>query len=412
MNNALNDVRRVNRIEPKQLELKIIKLQEELGEFCSEIVKLKGGSYKPFNKENLIEEMADVLQCIFAVYDNVEQETGISIERDIIPMIFEKNKKWESKIQQYNKNTDTTSQIQQEQKPSGRVNLNDSMGRFNRGILMPDVISQIQSAIQKYGKNTISWGGVACTIKFTEPGHSHFDIVLFEEGVRGPADWFYYDNKGLFRHGGYTGYKDGYTLKQFLQKIDDVYKHNLKWNKKLNTVEDTTQVQIDPDEIPFVQLTSKLIVIEVPKHSTDFEVDKNLNLISYSYPKTIDVKLGEKMFTQKTMNTKQTLKFSSVKIDRLFGTVNKILKRNIKDLEELSNILNINQTTKSFENFFSLKLSDSVNSVGTMCPSHVVHLSGGNWKDGFSGTSDNSLAIEKWIEADKLRKEYLLVLIK
>ena len=95
------DIRRINEKEAKKLEFKIMKFNEEFGECNAEMIKLLGYTYKPYNREDLIDEMADSLQCLISIFADIEKKADISIENDILPAVLKKNKKWESKIQEY-----------------------------------------------------------------------------------------------------------------------------------------------------------------------------------------------------------------------------------------------------------------------------------------------------------------------
>jgi hypothetical protein len=100
MKKILEDIKRINRIEVKSIDLKIIKFNEEFGEFCAEYLKMIEHSSKPADKEHLIEEMADALQCMFSIYLHIEDEFHISLDKEVFPQILEKNKKWENKMKE------------------------------------------------------------------------------------------------------------------------------------------------------------------------------------------------------------------------------------------------------------------------------------------------------------------------
>lgn len=105
LNELYNEISNINKVEIKPTETKFLKFNEEFGEFVSEYIKLKGYSYKEFNKEAIIEEMADTLQCLLSIYADIEKETGITL-KDILLTIHIKNKKWLEKISQYKKLND------------------------------------------------------------------------------------------------------------------------------------------------------------------------------------------------------------------------------------------------------------------------------------------------------------------
>ena len=94
------EIKSINEMEVKSTDAKILKFFEEFGEFVAEYIKFKGYTYKPYDKEHLIEEMADALQCLLSIYADVEKETGITINNVLLEM-FVKNKKWIDKISEY-----------------------------------------------------------------------------------------------------------------------------------------------------------------------------------------------------------------------------------------------------------------------------------------------------------------------
>ena len=64
-----------------------IKLMEELGEFCEEILGFslvqREGKNRPQNKEALTEELADVLITTFMLAENLEIDPFLAIENKI-----------------------------------------------------------------------------------------------------------------------------------------------------------------------------------------------------------------------------------------------------------------------------------------------------------------------------------------
>lgn len=94
------DIERINKLEIKDIGFKFIKFNEEFGEFCAEYLKYKGLTYKEYNREELLGEMADALQVLLSIYTHIGEETNISID-DILEKILKKNKKWENKLTEY-----------------------------------------------------------------------------------------------------------------------------------------------------------------------------------------------------------------------------------------------------------------------------------------------------------------------
>lgn len=91
----VEDIERINKKDSKSLDLRFIKFNEEFGEMCAEYLKLRGFKKGEPDKEHLLEEMADTLQCLISIYNDIKDITGIDIMNDVLPKILEKNKKWE-----------------------------------------------------------------------------------------------------------------------------------------------------------------------------------------------------------------------------------------------------------------------------------------------------------------------------
>lgn len=103
INEILDEIYELNHIDNKSVLERFIKYNEEFGEFNAEYCKFLGITHKPYDKEHLIEEMADTLQNLFSIYLAVGDECGFVFE-DVIAKIYEKNDKWRDKIPHYVKN--------------------------------------------------------------------------------------------------------------------------------------------------------------------------------------------------------------------------------------------------------------------------------------------------------------------
>jgi len=97
------DINRINQMENKDIGGKFIKFNEEYGEFNAEYLKFLGLTYKDYDKDELLGEMADTLQVLLSIYNQICDETGITIS-DILNKIKEKNIKWETNIKNYKTN--------------------------------------------------------------------------------------------------------------------------------------------------------------------------------------------------------------------------------------------------------------------------------------------------------------------
>lgn len=101
--NILSEIKELNALDNKSIPGRILKYNEEFGEFSAELCKLLGLTHKPYDKEHLTEEMADVIQVLFSIYLDICAETGITME-EVFNTIPSKNTKWREKIPNYTKN--------------------------------------------------------------------------------------------------------------------------------------------------------------------------------------------------------------------------------------------------------------------------------------------------------------------
>lgn len=99
----INEIKELNGIDNKNLLERMVKFQEEYGEFNAEVGKMIGITHKPFDKVHLKEEMADAMQCMFSIYLDICEKQGFDID-DIFDEIVVKNKKWREKVPLYGKN--------------------------------------------------------------------------------------------------------------------------------------------------------------------------------------------------------------------------------------------------------------------------------------------------------------------
>lgn len=96
----LQDVSRMNRIDTKTISEKVLKFNEEFGEFSQELIKLLGFTHKPYDEEHFIEEAADSLQVLLSIQLAACELKGIEFYRVLVALL-EKNKKWEAKSKEY-----------------------------------------------------------------------------------------------------------------------------------------------------------------------------------------------------------------------------------------------------------------------------------------------------------------------
>lgn len=103
---TLCEISSLNNKDNKALTERIVKFNEEFGEYNAEVCKLIGISHKPYDKEHLLEESADFLQNTFSVLIETCKHAGFTME-DVFENIKVKNKKWKEKIPLYTRNNQT-----------------------------------------------------------------------------------------------------------------------------------------------------------------------------------------------------------------------------------------------------------------------------------------------------------------
>ena len=94
------DVNRVNSLDTKTIPEKVLKFNEEFGEFSQELIKLLGFTHKPYDEEHFIEECADSLQVLLSIQLASCKLKNIQYDR-VLNALLEKNKKWEAKSKEY-----------------------------------------------------------------------------------------------------------------------------------------------------------------------------------------------------------------------------------------------------------------------------------------------------------------------
>ena len=99
----LSEIRELNSLDNKTIPERIIKFNEEYGEFNAEVAKMVGITHKSFDKDHLKEEMADTLQNLFSIYIDICDKQDISMD-EIFEEVFVKNQKWREKVPLYTKN--------------------------------------------------------------------------------------------------------------------------------------------------------------------------------------------------------------------------------------------------------------------------------------------------------------------
>lgn len=97
---VIEDIDRLNGLDSKSIPEKVLKFNEEFGEFSQELIKLLGFTHKPFDEEHFIEESADSLQVILSIQLAACKLKGIDFSR-VLDKVLEKDEKWEAKMKEY-----------------------------------------------------------------------------------------------------------------------------------------------------------------------------------------------------------------------------------------------------------------------------------------------------------------------
>jgi NTP pyrophosphatase (non-canonical NTP hydrolase) len=103
LDNLIKDIARVNQIDNKSIPERVMKFNEEFGEYITETIKLMGFTYKPFDREHFIEEGADSLQTLLSIQLAACEKAGVDFQ-EVLDRMPEKNRKWEDKSRQYTRN--------------------------------------------------------------------------------------------------------------------------------------------------------------------------------------------------------------------------------------------------------------------------------------------------------------------
>lgn len=96
----IEEIEDLNQEDTKNLPERVLKFNEEFGEFAAELVKYVGITHKPFDQAHLLEEAADSFQCLMSIFIHAFQKTGISMDA-FQKEIFKKNHKWREKSKEY-----------------------------------------------------------------------------------------------------------------------------------------------------------------------------------------------------------------------------------------------------------------------------------------------------------------------
>lgn len=98
-------------------------------------------------------------------------------------------------------------------------------GIIGKGLMSEESYKEyVESIIARF--ENVCWGGNGCeyfSTDFTDV------VVVYQAGVRGPADWYYLNKEHRWAHGGYTGYKETYSNSEFLEMISRILEQNKKY---------------------------------------------------------------------------------------------------------------------------------------------------------------------------------------
>lgn len=98
-------------------------------------------------------------------------------------------------------------------------------GIIGKGLMSKEMyIKYIEDIMMRF--DNVCWGGPQS--KYSGATNYIDVVVVYEKGIRGPADWFYLNKDHKWAHGGYTGYKHTYTNTEFLEMIAKIHEQNGK----------------------------------------------------------------------------------------------------------------------------------------------------------------------------------------
>lgn len=87
-----------------------------------------------------------------------------------------------------------------------------------------DKIPFVKALIKQF--DNVCWGGI--NSKHWSSSSFNDVVVVYEAGIRGPADWFFVNDENKWCHGGYSAYKETYSDIEF----EDMIKTTSEANKE------------------------------------------------------------------------------------------------------------------------------------------------------------------------------------
>jgi len=178
---------------------------------------------KPEDMGNSLNKLEECLSKIKERFDSQDQDQEyyhIAIVGEYNRKVCDEVEKLYTKVGWYKVKCSTSSE--NGERP-GLTGLH--LYKSDNDILPPRWREEIQAMMDKYPET--AWWGDKSPKGFwstTSPNH----VVVFEKGIKGPAEHFIFKEDGMV-HGNYTGYKDKHTLQPFKDLIVKAAHHNLNW---------------------------------------------------------------------------------------------------------------------------------------------------------------------------------------
>ena len=95
------DIIKSSKREAKDSHWLLTKITEELGELAAEHGKRGGMTAKPYDKQEHVEEVADVLICVFSYFAKLSAEDEDFTQEMLVEAMKKKISKWNEKADHY-----------------------------------------------------------------------------------------------------------------------------------------------------------------------------------------------------------------------------------------------------------------------------------------------------------------------
>lgn len=177
------------------------------------------------NKDELVEVMEDI--------DEVSADGGYKTThyKQLRPNTIDvlENLGYDIQLQQRNNDTYTTISWEgDEGKLDDEIFDNEVNGASTNDNIGAGELTYIDGLVEKFPR-TVGFRKDMDIFVANGNGCKPFDVVLFQEGVKGGANWFYLEN-GEWVSGAYG--KERYDYVDFISHVSKVHDHNIDWQNQ------------------------------------------------------------------------------------------------------------------------------------------------------------------------------------